>query len=346
MRFRYHGLLAGWLSLLVLLGPNAAQAALFETTASDLQAEARAAGNDGKGLAIFFSLPDCPGCREMERTVFSDKSVESAVQRNFRGVHLDLASTGKIIDTHGQPTTAADLANRLHVFATPSFVFFNGRGDVLFRYTGTLDSRGFNRLNDFVRRGDYETRPFTPPARKEETPPLHADLPDATLPQYPEFSFAATDGRQHTLADFHGHVVALAVGYTQCPDVCPTTLAEMKAAVEALPVRYRSRIQLLFATLDPERDSISLLGDYAAAFRPAGGRPILGLRGSAEETAHLIRQLQLIAEKQPSASMGYTLDHTAGIFLFAASGRLLGVSPYGQPVKKLSSDLLSIASKK
>jgi protein SCO1/2 len=164
------------------------------------------------------------------------------------------------------------------------------------------------------------------------------------LPQHPEFELAGTDGQEHKMADFHGSGVALAVGYTQCPDVCPTTLAELKAAVESLPADRRQYVQILFVTLDPERDAIPLLRQYADAFRPQGGRPILGLRGNPEQTAALIRQLQLVAEKQPSASMGYTLDHTAGIFLFDATGRLLGLSPYGQPLSKLNSDLLGIAS--
>ena len=103
-------------------------------------------------------------------------------------------------------------------------------------------------------------------------------------------------------------------------------------------------MQILFVTLDPERDNLALLTEYAEAFRPNGGRPILGLRGDAKQTADFIRQLQLVADKQPSASMGYTLDHTAGIFLFAPDGRLLGLSPYGQPLKDLAADLKTIAA--
>jgi protein SCO1/2 len=161
----------------------------------------------------------------------------------------------------------------------------------------------------------------------------------ATLPHQPAFRLQATDGRLLSTADFRGRVVALSVGYTACPDVCPTTLAELKHAVEALPADRRTRVQVLFATLDPERDSLQILRAYADAFRPRQGLPVLGLRGDPAQTAALVREFQLVADRQPSASMGYTLDHTAGVFLIDGSGRLRGLSPHGQPVEKLAADL-------
>lgn len=330
---------------LLLAGSLPALAALFDTVVSDLQAEARAAGAEGKRLAIFLTLPDCPGCLEMERTVFRDKNLAASVAGQFRTRRLDIAQSTAIIDPAGRSVSPADFARRMRALATPSFAFFDGRGQTLYRYTGTLDRQGLGQLTRFVQREEYEERPFTAPPRQADDQALYLDPPNSSLPRHPEFILQATDGRDHRLADFRGLAVALAVGYTTCPDVCPTTLAEMKAAVEALPAGLRGKVQLLFATLDPARDSVSVLKEYAAAFRPQGGRPILGLRGDAAQTANLIRQLQLVAEKQPSASLGYTLDHTAGIFLFAPDGRLLGLSPYGQPLKKLSSDLASIAGR-
>jgi len=82
-----------------------------------------------------------------------------------------------------------------------------------------------------------------------------------------------------------------------------------------------------------------MLKEYVAAFAPAGGRPLIGLRGNAEVTARLISQLQLVAEKRPSGKAGYTLDHTAGVFLFDGGGRLRGVAPFGQSAADLRSDL-------
>lgn len=339
------------LGLALGLAGQPARAALFERRAADLQAEVRSAGADGRQLAVFLTLPDCPGCLEMERKVFNEAALERAFARKFRSVRLDIAQHAGITDPAGQPTSPADFAHRLRAVATPTLAFFDAGGQVLYRYTGTLDGAGLRQLADYVSRGDYEKRPFAPPRRNNRTAgktmarTLYAEPPGATLPQQPEFTLAATDGRQRQLADFRGLAIALAVGYTQCPDVCPTTLSALKAAVEALPAGLRPQVQLLFATLDPERDSLAILEEYAAAFRPQGGRPVLGLRGTLGQTAELIRQLQLVAERQPSASMGYTLDHSAGVFLFDGHGRLLGISPYGQPPDKLGRDLAALVGR-
>ena len=341
---------SGWAGLALCLAVGTAQAALFGRTVDNLLTEVEAARAEGKQLAVVLTLPDCPGCLEMERTVYPDKAAERRIGRRFRTVRLDLSQTGSITDAGGRTTTPAELAKRLRAVATPSFVFFAGDGAFLYRYTGTLDRSGLRDLADYVAQARFENVPFIarnnvgPGATSSHAggPALHAALPAGTLPHYPEFSLAATDGRERHPADFRGKVVALAVGYTQCPDVCPTTLVELKAAVEALLPRQRQDVQILFATLDPERDNLALLKEYAASFSPAGGRPLLGLRGDAGQTARLISQLQLIAEKQPSASMGYTLDHTAGVFLFDATGRLRGVSPYDQPVDLLSRDLAQL----
>jgi len=317
---------------------------LFSRSTADLQAEARAAGAEGKQLAVFLTLPDCAGCREMERNVHPLPAVDQAFSRKFRSVRLDISAAGPLLDPAGRSTTPAAFAQRLRAVATPSYAFFAADGQVLYRYTGTLDAKGFGQLADYVVCGSYERYPFVAPARQASRLKLHAEPPAATVPRQPQFSLAGSDGKTHQLSDFAGLTVALAVGYTQCPDVCPTTLAEMKAAVEGLPRHLRRRVQLLFVTLDPERDQLSLLKDYAAAFSPNGGRPLLALRGDAAATADFIRQLQLVAERQPSASMGYTLDHSAGIFLFDGQGRLLGLSPYGQPLEKLRSDLAALAA--
>lgn len=324
------------LGALLFAGILPADAAPFAAAPRDLQAEARAAGAAGQRLAVFLTLPDCPGCREMERTVFAAPAVAKALA-GYRTLRVDIAGEAPLTDPAGRSTTPGEFARRLRAVATPSFAFFDGRGQVLYRYTGTLDAEGFRALARYVARADYERQPFAPPAAR--TAALAAEPPAATLPRQPRFALHATDGRLRTAADFRGKVVALAVGYTSCPDVCPTTLAELKHAVETLPAARRGRVQLLFATLDPERDSLALLAEYAAAFAPAGGRPLLGLRGDAAQTAALIRELQLVADKRPSATMGYTLDHTAGVFLLDAAGRLRGLAPYGQPVEQLVADL-------
>ena len=317
-----------------------AGATLFARPADNLQHEAAEARAEGKALAVVLTLLDCPGCREMERSVFTDPAVVRDIGRRFRTVRLDLERAEPLIDAQGRSTDAASLAKRLRAVATPSFAFFAGDGGLVYRYTGTLDQRGLRRLATYVRRGGFEQAPFNPGAGAHDPVRLlKADPPAANLPRHPDYSLAATDGRQRGPRDFQGRVVALAVGYTQCPDVCPTTLVELKAAVEALPAARRQDVQILFATLDPDRDSLSLLREYATAFSPDGGRPVLGLRGDPAATAALIGQLQLVAEKQPSATMGYTLDHSAGVFLFDRAGRLRGLAPFGQGAEALRADL-------
>ena len=348
-RRAWRATVAAWLRLgsgLALgLWVGVAHAVLFERSVDDLQREIRAAGADGKQLAVVLSLPDCPGCLEMEKTVYRDMHTQRVIERRFRTVHLDLARSEPITDSKGRATTAADLAKGLRAFGTPSFVFFAVDGSLLYRYSGTLDRAGLRRLADYVVRAKYETVPFasrgTARGNAAERPraTLHASPPAGNLPLYPELALPASDGRDRRLADFRGQVVALSVGYTQCPDVCPTTLLVVKAAVEALSATQRQQVQVLFATLDPDRDVLAILKEYVAAFAPTGGHPVIGLRGNAEATARLISQLQLVAEKRTSGNNGYTLDHTAGVFLFDGSGRLRGIAPYGQSAADLRSDL-------
>jgi protein SCO1/2 len=146
-------------------------------------------------------------------------------------------------------------------------------------------------------------------------------------------------GQLRHLADFRGKAVALAVGYTQCPDVCPTTMSEMLQIVTNLGSDAK-RVQVLFVTLDPERDKPDMLGAYMAAFHP----DFLALRGNAAQTAAFIKRFDLVAIKQPLVgNPGYTLDHTAGIFLFDRKGKLRGFSPYGQPTELLAADVKTLA---
>ena len=115
-------------------------------------------------------------------------------------------------------------------------------------------------------------------------------------------------------------VVALSVGYTHCPDVCPVTLSELKAAIEALPPSLRPRVQGVFATLDPARDPLPLLRDYLASFNPTGGAPLVGLRGDDADTARLIQQLQLVAERQPGTLRQPSSPSTLASPKYSSSG--------------------------
>ena len=139
--------------------------------------------------------------------------------------------------------------------------------------------------------------------------------------------FALTDhhGRPRTLADFRGKVVVMFFGYTQCPDVCPTTLSELAEAMRRLGADA-ARVQVLFVTVDPERDSAELLGHYVPAFEPS----FLGLRGDAEALARTAKEFKVVYQKQPGSTPAtYTMDHSAGAYVFDPQGRLRLYVSYG-----------------
>jgi protein SCO1/2 len=133
-----------------------------------------------------------------------------------------------------------------------------------------------------------------------------------------DFQLTDHTGKPRALADFRGKVVALFFGYTQCPDVCPTTLAQLADAMTKLGPDA-SRVQVLFVTVDPERDTAELLGAYVPAFNPS----FLGLRGDAEATARTAKEFKVIYQKQPGSAPGtYTMDHSTGTYVFDGEGHL------------------------
>ena len=141
-----------------------------------------------------------------------------------------------------------------------------------------------------------------------------------------DFQLTGHDGKPRTLADFRGRVVVLFFGYTQCPDVCPTTLAELAEVMKQLGPDA-ARVQVLFATIDPDRDNADLLAKYVPAFNPA----FLGLYGDADATARTAKEFRVFYQKQPGRGPGtYTMDHSAGTFVFDPQGRLRVYVSYGQ----------------
>jgi protein SCO1/2 len=154
--------------------------------------------------------------------------------------------------------------------------------------------------------------------------------------------FALTDhnGKARTLADFKGKVVLMFFGYTQCPDVCPSTMAEMASVLKELGPQA-GQVQVLFVTLDPERDTQALLAQYVPAFDAR----FLGLYGDAQATARVAREFKVFYSKVAGSTPGsYTLDHTAGSYVFDRDGKLRlfvrhgqGAAPIVQDVKMLLS---------
>ena len=132
--------------------------------------------------------------------------------------------------------------------------------------------------------------------------------------------FALTDhnGKPRTLADFSGKAVVVFFGYTRCPDVCPTTMVEMKEVLRKLGSEA-AKVQVLFVTLDPERDTQQVLAQYVPAFDPR----FLGLYGDSATTAKTAKDFKVFYEKRPGSSPGsHTIDHTAASYVFDPKGRL------------------------
>ena len=143
------------------------------------------------------------------------------------------------------------------------------------------------------------------------------------------------DGRPRTLADFKGKVVVVFFGYTQCPDVCPSTMAELSEVKRSLGADG-ARVQGLFVTVDPERDTAALLKAYVANFGP----DLIGLRGTPEQTAAAAKEFQVFFAKVPGkTATSYTVDHTAGSYVFDGTGRVRLFTRYGSGAQALADDL-------
>ncbi|MBQ5947957.1 SCO family protein [Massilia sp. ST3] len=149
------------------------------------------------------------------------------------------------------------------------------------------------------------------------------------------FSLVDHHGKPRTLEDFRGKLVVLFFGYTQCPDVCPTTMAEMAAVLKDLGPAA-DEVQVLFVTLDPERDTQELLASYVPAF----DKRFLGLRGDLEATARTAKEFKVFYSKVAGAEpSNYTIDHTAGSYVFDREGKVRLFLRHGQGPAPIAHDL-------
>lgn len=152
--------------------------------------------------------------------------------------------------------------------------------------------------------------------------------------------FRLTDhtGKIRTLADFKGKAVIMFFGYTHCPDVCPTTLSDMSQALNLLG-KDANKVQVLFVTVDPARDTQALLAQYVPAFNPG----FLGLYGDEAATAKVAKDFRIFYQKhQETGSQNYAVDHTAGTYVFDQSGKLRLFMSYGQGAENIAHDLRAL----
>jgi protein SCO1/2 len=140
-------------------------------------------------------------------------------------------------------------------------------------------------------------------------------------------------GQARTLADFRGKVVVLFFGYTHCPDVCPTTLSDLKIMMDSLG-KDADKVQVLFATLDPERDSPDMLAAYVSAFNST----FLALSGDVSTTAQTAAAFNITYKKRPTTS-GYGIDHSDGSYIIDQKGRVRLLASYPLRGEMLAQDI-------
>lgn len=167
---------------------------------------------------------------------------------------------------------------------------------------------------------------------KTAAPSFHGiDLTGADYAR--DFRLRDADGRERTLADFRGQAVLVFFGFTQCPDVCPTALSRA-AEVRRLLGEDGARLQVLFVTVDPERDTPPVLKEYTAAF-DAG---FIGLYGDLQQTEATARDFKVYYKKVPTGS-SYTMDHSALSYVYDPQGRLRLALRHDQTAEDYAQDI-------
>ncbi|MDZ7813145.1 MAG: SCO family protein [Ideonella sp.] len=155
-----------------------------------------------------------------------------------------------------------------------------------------------------------------------------------------ELSLPDASGQPRALADFKGKVVVVFFGYTQCPDVCPTTLAELAEVRKQLGADG-AKVQSIFVSVDPARDTAELLKAYVNNF----GEDNIALRGTPEQTAAMAKEFKVFYAKVPGKTeTSYTVDHTAASFLYDPQGRVRVYSRYGSGTEALAHDIKRLLS--
>lgn len=172
-------------------------------------------------------------------------------------------------------------------------------------------------------------------------PKLSFNAVDITGAEYArKLSLKDVEGRQRDLAEFKGKVVFVFFGFTQCPDVCPTTMAEL-AEVRRRLGADGERVQGVFISIDPARDTPQVLKAYLQAMDPS----FVGLTGSNEQIEAAAREFKVFYQKVPTSEGNYTMDHTAGAYVFDPDGHVRLFVRYGMGVDKVTADLRQLLGK-
>ena len=149
-----------------------------------------------------------------------------------------------------------------------------------------------------------------------------------------DFRLTDHNGKVRTLADFRGKAVVMFFGYTQCPDVCPTTMLEMKAVLQQLGADAQ-RVQVLFVTVDPERDTPAVMKDYLSSFDPH----LRGATGDPKAIDAVVKAYRVYAKKVPTDNGDYSMDHTALVYLMDKQGRFVAPFKLNRKPEDAAADL-------
>jgi protein SCO1/2 len=167
------------------------------------------------------------------------------------------------------------------------------------------------------------------------SPPVFKAV-DITGAEYArDFSLESAAGGPRKLADYRGKVVVIFFGFTQCPDVCPTTLSDLAEVKKRLGADAE-RLQVIFVTIDPERDTPAVLAQYVPSFDPS----FVALHGTPEQIAATAKEFKIFYQKVPGrTATSYTMDHTAGSYVIDRDGRVRLFIRHGASVDDIVSDL-------
>lgn len=158
------------------------------------------------------------------------------------------------------------------------------------------------------------------------------------LPAGGDFTLQSVSGPV-SLSDFRGKVVVLYFGYTACPDICPTSMATLKAALGQLTAAELQQVQCLFISVDPERDTLEHVQGYASFFHPQ----IRGISGKLDELQAIAKQYAAFFRKveMPGSAMAYTVDHSATLYVIGKDGKLQDVVQHAAPPAELAAAIRS-----
>lgn len=181
----------------------------------------------------------------------------------------------------------------------------------------------------------WQPEPDRSPLPGTQAARMVADVSLAAPPAGGDFSLDGPRGPV-ALHDFAGKLVLLQFGYTYCPDICPTSLTILAQALGGLTPAESARVQTLFVSVDPERDTVARLAEYTAFFHPG----ILGLTGKPAQLAEIAGRYGAVFARQENASAGgYVIDHTALTYLIDAQGRLVASQPHATPPAQLLAEI-------